>query len=224
MQKCRNASSCAMYRDRKKSELMLVWPGSRAARAQLCMSRQSGVRCGGKDGLAGWGGRSRRRTPRKAIQAAWQSRRAKAFIRNYVMPTYFGPNRLQLRSGIGTVAKREGPLTGSQQVLSTALRRRFSYGLKKRSNSSSSCLLSEARTRMWRTMVPEMREEKPSGELWQREQFCWKMRVPLGFLLFCGWRSCMILALLRGWRLALRRGLRERGDWSQESEGNDKML
>ena len=63
---------------------------------------------------------------------------------------------------------------------------------------------------MWRTMVPEMREEKPSGELWQREQFCWKMWVPFGFLLLCGRRSCMILALLRGRGLALRSGLRER--------------
>jgi hypothetical protein len=52
------------------------------------------------------------------------------------------------------------------------------YGLKKWSSSSSSCLLSEARTRMWRTMVPEMRGEKPSGWLWQREQFCSKTRWP----------------------------------------------
>jgi hypothetical protein len=52
------------------------------------------------------------------------------------------------------------------------------YGLKNRSTSSASCWLSEARTRMWRTTVPEMRGEKPSGALWQREQFCRKMRSP----------------------------------------------
>lgn len=46
------------------------------------------------------------------------------------------------------------------------------YGLRKRSNSSSSCLLSEARTRMCWATVPEMPGEKPSGVLWQREQFC----------------------------------------------------
>ena len=52
------------------------------------------------------------------------------------------------------------------------------YGLKNRSRTSSSCLLSEARTRICRTTVPEMRGENPSGVLWQREQFCWKTRVP----------------------------------------------
>lgn len=31
---------------------------------------------------------------------------------------------------------------------------------------------------MWWTTVPEMREEKPSGGLWQREQFSAKTRSP----------------------------------------------
>jgi hypothetical protein len=72
-------------------------------------------------------------------------------------------NRLLSRSGVGSGAKIEDPLTG--RVNRPYPSEPLSYGLKKRSNSSSSCLLSEARTRMWRTMVPEMRGEKPSGVL-----------------------------------------------------------
>jgi hypothetical protein len=72
-------------------------------------------------------------------------------------------NRLLSRSGVGSGAKIKGPLTG--RVNRPYPSEPLSYGLKKRSNSSSSCLLSEARTRMWRTMVPEMRGEKPSGVL-----------------------------------------------------------
>src|SRR5271163_1163653 len=71
-----------------------------------------------------------------------------------------------------------------------------SYGLKKWSSSSSSCLLSEARTRMCRTMVPEMRGEKPSGSLWQREQFCLKMRSPSSSC--CGAAGATVGFLLAG--------------------------
>src|ERR1700691_3380987 len=52
------------------------------------------------------------------------------------------------------------------------------YGLRKRSSSCSSCWLRLARTRMWRTMVPEMRGGKLAGALWQREQFWAQMRSP----------------------------------------------
>jgi hypothetical protein len=52
------------------------------------------------------------------------------------------------------------------------------YGFIKRSSSCSSCRLREARTRMCRRTVPVMRGEKPSGALWQREQFCSKTRWP----------------------------------------------
>jgi hypothetical protein len=53
------------------------------------------------------------------------------------------------------------------------------YGLRNRNNSSSSCLLSEARTRIWRTTVPAIRGEKPSGTAWQREHCCCHTRSPL---------------------------------------------
>jgi len=64
------------------------------------------------------------------------------------------------------------------QIAAPEMAPREAYGLKNRSRTSWSCLLSETRTRMCRTTVPEMRDENPSGVLWQREQFCWKMRVP----------------------------------------------
>jgi hypothetical protein len=45
-------------------------------------------------------------------------------------------------------------------------------GLRNRRMSRSSCWLSEARTRIWRRIVPEIRGEKPCGASWHREQFC----------------------------------------------------
>ena len=43
------------------SELMPVQAGQLCSESTIVMSRQSRVWCGGKDGLGGWGGRSRRR-------------------------------------------------------------------------------------------------------------------------------------------------------------------
>ena|ERR1700721_1140149 len=54
---------------------------------------------------------------------------------------------------------------------------------------------------MWRTIVPEILGEKPSGVLWQREQFCWKIRSPssscccedfaaTGFFVDCATSDC----------------------------------
>lgn len=45
-------------------------------------------------------------------------------------------------------------------------------GLRNRRMSRSSCSLSEARTRIWRRIVPDIRGEKPSGASWHLEQFC----------------------------------------------------
>jgi len=50
--------------------------------------------------------------------------------------------------------------------------------LRKRSRTCTSCSLRLARTRICRTIVPEMRGEKLSGALWQREQFCANTRCP----------------------------------------------
>jgi hypothetical protein len=89
--------------------------------------------------------------------------------------------------------RKEALLIASQQG-SFTLNKRLAYGLRKRSNSALSRMLSEALTVMWRRTVSEILGEKPSGVLWQREQFCRKMRDPAS--------SCFLSICAVGWLLS----------------------
>ncbi|MGB6744767.1 MAG: hypothetical protein WBE38_14070, partial [Terracidiphilus sp.] len=67
-------------------------------------------------------------------------------------------------------------------------------GLRKRRSAFSSASLRFARTRMCIAIVPEIRGENPSGELWHREQFCSKTCCPRSglavFAIFCAGACC----------------------------------